>query len=137
MAPTDGTVLVLGGRSEIGTAVAVRLAALGCGTFVLAARRTADLDGQEAALRRAGAETVGRVEFDADDLGSHEAVLTEVADRFGPPSRSRCDRPGGGPVRCRCPRGHRAGWGTRSRFPACLLRPTPAQVYCACVRNRW
>ncbi|MGY1804736.1 SDR family NAD(P)-dependent oxidoreductase [Blastococcus sp. SYSU D00922] len=81
-----GPVLVLGGRSEIGTAVAERLAARGCTTVVLAARRAADLDGQEAELRRAGAVTVGRVEFDADDLGRHEAVLAEVEERFGTPA---------------------------------------------------
>ncbi len=81
-----GPVLVLGGRSEIGTAVAERLAARGCPTVVLAARRAGDLDVQEAELRRAGAVTVGRVEFDADDLGSHEAVLAEVQRRFGTPA---------------------------------------------------
>src|ERR687889_1486603 len=70
-----GPVLVLGGRSEIGTAVAVRLAGRGCGTVVLAARRAADLDGQEAELRAAGATTVERVAFDADDLAGHAAVL--------------------------------------------------------------
>ena len=53
-----GPVLVLGGRSEIGTAVAVRLAALGCGTFVLAARRATTRTPQEAALRAPGATTV-------------------------------------------------------------------------------
>lgn len=81
-----GPVLLLGGRSEIGTAVAVRLAARGCGTFVLAARSTADLDEQEAELRRAGATTVGRVAFDADDLAGHAAVLDEVEERFGVPA---------------------------------------------------
>jgi len=81
-----GPVLVLGGRSEIGTAVAVRLAALGCGTSVLAARRTADLDGQEAELRAAGATTVVRVAFDADDLAGHAAVLDEVEARVGVPA---------------------------------------------------
>ncbi len=81
-----GPVLVLGGRSEIGTAVAERLAARGCGTVVLAARRSDDLDGQEARLRAAGAGTVGRVEFDADDLGSHAAALDEVERRFGVPA---------------------------------------------------
>ncbi|WP_116452541.1 SDR family NAD(P)-dependent oxidoreductase [Blastococcus litoris] len=81
-----GPVLVLGGRSEIGTAVAERLAARGCTTVVLAARRAADLDGQEAQLRRAGAATVGRVEFDADDLARHAAVLDEVEARFGTPA---------------------------------------------------
>ncbi|MGY1754947.1 SDR family NAD(P)-dependent oxidoreductase [Blastococcus sp. SYSU D01042] len=81
-----GPVLVLGGRSEIGTAVAERLAPGGCRTVVLAARRADDLDEQEAALLRAGAATVGRVEFDADDLAGHAAVLDEVERRFGVPA---------------------------------------------------
>ncbi|MFD2090384.1 SDR family NAD(P)-dependent oxidoreductase [Blastococcus deserti] len=80
-----GPVLVLGGRSEIGTAVAERLAARGRTTVVLAARQPADLDEQEGAVRRAGATTVGRVAFDADDLAGHAAVLDEVERRFGPP----------------------------------------------------
>ncbi len=81
-----GPVLVLGGRSEIGTAVAVRLAARGCGTVVLAARRAGDLDEQESGLRAAGATTVGRVEFDADDLAGHATALDEVERRFGLPT---------------------------------------------------
>ncbi|WP_448627027.1 SDR family NAD(P)-dependent oxidoreductase [Geodermatophilus sp. URMC 64] len=81
-----GPVLVLGGRSEIGVAVAERLAARGCRTFVLAARRPAELDEQESALRRAGATAVERVEFDADDLGRHAAVLDEVVARVGVPA---------------------------------------------------
>jgi NAD(P)-dependent dehydrogenase (short-subunit alcohol dehydrogenase family) len=73
------TILVLGGRSEIGLAVARRLAT---GTIVLAARRSAELDGQP--LLDAGASAVERVEFDADDLASHGAVLGDIVDRFGP-----------------------------------------------------
>jgi NAD(P)-dependent dehydrogenase (short-subunit alcohol dehydrogenase family) len=72
------TVLVLGGRSEIGLAVAQRLAS--GATVVLAARRCGELDGAEEALREAGA-VVDRVEFDADDLDSHQAVLQEVVRR--------------------------------------------------------
>ena len=86
MGTDTGPVLVLGGRSEIGTAVAEQLAGRGDSTVVLAARRAADLGEQEAALRRAGATTVGRIEFDADDLGRHAAVLDEVEQRFGVPS---------------------------------------------------
>jgi NAD(P)-dependent dehydrogenase (short-subunit alcohol dehydrogenase family) len=81
-----GPVLVLGGRSEIGTAVAVRLAGRGCGTVVLASRRADDLDEQVAELHRAGASTVGRVEFDADDLAGHAGVIEEVVARFGVPA---------------------------------------------------
>ncbi|TWE27999.1 SDR family NAD(P)-dependent oxidoreductase [Prauserella muralis] len=79
-----GTVAVLGGRSEIGLAVAVRLARQGAREFVLAARRSHDLDAEEAALREAGATTVTRVEFDADDVAAHEAVLTEIVTGHGP-----------------------------------------------------
>ena len=73
--------LVLGGRSEIGLAVATRLAA--GATVVLAARRHAELDEQEAALRSAGAAAVDRIELDADDLDAHGPVLDEVSRRHG------------------------------------------------------
>jgi NAD(P)-dependent dehydrogenase (short-subunit alcohol dehydrogenase family) len=81
----SGPVLVLGGRSEIGVAVAERLARRGCRTVVLAARRAGELDPEAARLGSAGATTVGRVEFDADDLGSHQRVLDEVTERYGLP----------------------------------------------------
>jgi short-subunit dehydrogenase len=81
-ARVGGTVVVLGGRSEIGLAVARRLAS---GTqVVLAARRADDLDEPERRLRNAGATAVHRVEFDADDIGSQRAVLDDVVSRFGP-----------------------------------------------------
>jgi NAD(P)-dependent dehydrogenase (short-subunit alcohol dehydrogenase family) len=76
------TVLVLGGRSEIGLAVASRLA-VGA-TVVLAARPRTLLDDagpQERALLDAGAAAVDRIDFDADDLDSHGPVLAEVARR--------------------------------------------------------
>jgi short-subunit dehydrogenase len=75
------TTLVLGGRSEIGLAVAERLAP---GTVVLAARRSTDLSAEEKTLLSAGATAVERVEFDADDLAGHGPVLTDIFDRFGP-----------------------------------------------------
>lgn len=78
--------MVLGGRSEIGMAVATRLARQGARRFVLAARRSDDLEAQEAALREAGADTVTRVEFDADDLDQHERVLTGIVTGHGPVS---------------------------------------------------
>ncbi len=74
---------MLGGRSEIGLAVAQRLVEPGR-TIVLAARRSDDLDEQEALLRKAGAENVARVEFDADDLARHRPVLDDVIARHGP-----------------------------------------------------
>jgi short-subunit dehydrogenase len=82
LAGVGGTVVVLGGRSEIGTAVARRLAS--GATVVLAARRAAELDGEERRLRNAGAVDVHRVEFDADDLAGHRAVLDAIATRYGP-----------------------------------------------------
>ncbi|MGW5648293.1 decaprenylphospho-beta-D-erythro-pentofuranosid-2-ulose 2-reductase [Saccharopolyspora sp. NPDC003752] len=80
----SGAVLVLGGRSEIGVAVAERLVKRGHGTVVLAARRSADLDAEEAALREAGATDVARVEFDASDVDSHAELLRDIVDRHGP-----------------------------------------------------
>ena len=76
--------LVLGGRSEIGLAVARRLVADGHDSVVLAARRSDDLEAEENALLAAGAVTVERVEFDADDVGRHSAVLGDIAGKFGP-----------------------------------------------------
>ncbi|WP_214405240.1 SDR family NAD(P)-dependent oxidoreductase [Pseudonocardia lacus] len=73
------TVLVLGGRSEIGVEVARRLAP--GATVVLAARRADDLDAEEKAVREAGAVDVERVEFDADDLDAHGPFLDGVLAR--------------------------------------------------------
>lgn len=80
----SGTVLVLGGRSEIGVAVAQRLVARGADTVVLAARRSNDLEAQETALREAGVGTVARVEFDANDVDGHRRLLDEVIGDHGP-----------------------------------------------------
>lgn len=83
-AESSGTsVLLLGGRSEIGVAVVRRLVAEGAHTVVLAARRAEDLDEQERLLRAAGATTVHRVEFDADDVANHRAVLDKAAGLSG------------------------------------------------------
>lgn len=75
--------MVLGGRSEIGLEVARRLVGSEPRPVVLAARRSSDLDAEEAALRRAGATGVERVEFDADDVERHRAVLDGIVDRHG------------------------------------------------------
>jgi NAD(P)-dependent dehydrogenase (short-subunit alcohol dehydrogenase family) len=80
----SGTVLVLGGRSEIGLAVACRLVGRGFDTVVLAARRSDDLVDEEKALREAGAASVASVEFDADDVAAHGEVLGEIVRRHGP-----------------------------------------------------
>jgi NAD(P)-dependent dehydrogenase (short-subunit alcohol dehydrogenase family) len=75
------TVLILGGRSEIGLEVGKRLAK---GTIVLAARRSSDLDNEAKTLLDAGAETVERIEFDANDIDSHGPLLADVFGKFGP-----------------------------------------------------
>lgn len=79
-------ILVLGGRSEIGSALAAELVtARPGGTVVLAARRSDDLAAEVAALRAAGAGAVDAVEFDADDVAAHAPLLAEVARRHGEP----------------------------------------------------
>lgn len=78
-----GPVLILGGRSEIGLAVAMRLVRdEGATQVILAARRSQDLAPQVAALARLGA-AVNTIAFDADDLSTHAAVLDEVIEEYG------------------------------------------------------
>jgi NAD(P)-dependent dehydrogenase (short-subunit alcohol dehydrogenase family) len=80
--PVGETVVILGGRSEIGVAVARRLAP--GATVVLAARRSHDLAAEIAALRDCGAAAVDTVEFDADDLAAQRGVLDAVVRTHGP-----------------------------------------------------
>ncbi len=77
------TVLVLGGGSEIGQAIAGRLVDDGAETVILAARHPDDLTDATAELRRRGATTVDTVPFDADDLAGHDHVIDEVRGRHG------------------------------------------------------
>ncbi|WP_068366104.1 SDR family NAD(P)-dependent oxidoreductase [Rhodococcoides kroppenstedtii] len=82
-AVTDpGTVLLFGGRSDIGVELAARLAP--GRRVVLAARRSHDLADSIARLDSAGATAVATVEFDADDLGSHADVLARAESEHGP-----------------------------------------------------
>jgi short-subunit dehydrogenase len=76
------TVLILGGRSEIGTELAQRLAP--GATVVLAARGADRLGEQIAAVRAAGATAVYAREFDADDLDSHGTLVTSIIADHGP-----------------------------------------------------
>ncbi len=78
----QGSIVVFGGRSEIGTAVAARLAR--GRTVVLAARRAGDLEAQRRAVLDAGAVAVHTVEFDADRLDTHEQTLADLAMLYGP-----------------------------------------------------
>ncbi|MEV4124444.1 SDR family NAD(P)-dependent oxidoreductase [Nocardia sp. NPDC049707] len=77
----EGPVLVLGGRSEIGLEVARRLAP--GRVVILAARRSAELAQESAAVAAAGATAVHTVEFDADDTASHPALLEKIAAEYG------------------------------------------------------
>ena len=68
--------MIFGGRSEIGIELA-RLLAPGA-TVVLAARGADRLPDQVAAMDEAGAAKVDVREFDADDLGSHQALVSSI-----------------------------------------------------------
>ena len=74
------TVLVLGGTSDIGQAIVSALVSPALRTVALAVRHPGDLDVD--ALRFGQADVVA-VGFDAVDVESHEAVINDVADRFG------------------------------------------------------
>lgn len=77
------SVLVLGGASEIGLAIARRLTGERARRIVLAARAPERLDSAIEGLRRAGAETVEAVPFDADAVHGHSAFIEDVFDRHG------------------------------------------------------
>jgi short-subunit dehydrogenase len=76
------TVLILGGRSEIGTELAVRLAP--GASVVLAARNADRLGEQTAAILAAGAVAVSTREFDADDVESHGPLVASIIAEHGP-----------------------------------------------------
>lgn len=80
-APTPDTLLLLGGRSDIGLEVADRLAV--GRHVVLAARRSADLAVEQKRVLDAGAVSVSVAEFDADDLSSHARLLADVTRDHG------------------------------------------------------
>ncbi len=77
-----GIIVVFGGRSEIGVEIAARLAQ--GRTVVLAARRADHLDEPVSQVRAAGAAAVHTVEFDADALDTHPAVLDSIMLRTAP-----------------------------------------------------
>lgn len=77
-----GPIVIFGGRSEIGTEIAARLAP--GRIVVLAARRAEHLDGPVTQVLAAGAAAVHTVEFDADALETHAAVLDSITTTHGP-----------------------------------------------------
>ncbi len=79
---TVQSVLVLGGTSDIGLAIARRLARPRRATVVLAGRNEPALEAAAQDVRAAGASAVDAVLFDADDTDSHDAFCEKVfADR--------------------------------------------------------
>jgi len=77
------SLLVLGGGSEIGLAVARALVGERTRRVVLAARDPSRLDGAVEELRRLGAETTDAVAFDADAPDGHHAFVEDVFGRDG------------------------------------------------------
>ena len=75
---TVQSVLVLGGTSDIGVAIAQRLAAPRGATVVLAGRNEATLDQAAATVRAGGAADVQTVAFDANDTDTHDEFCDKV-----------------------------------------------------------
>ncbi len=73
-------VAIFGGRSEIGLAVATRLAA---GATVVLAARPGSLEDAVATCQGAGAAQIEAVEFDADEVAGHESLVADIEQRFG------------------------------------------------------
>lgn len=78
----NDVVVIFGGRSEIGTELAARLAP--GATVVLAARDCQRLDEQCEGLRAAGASAVHVAEFDADDVTAHGSIVDSLVAEHGP-----------------------------------------------------
>lgn len=76
-----GTVVLLGGASDIGLAIVGRLVAAGAHTAVLAGRDEAAL--QAAAERLGAGAKIHTVVYDADRTADHAAVVDEIAGRVG------------------------------------------------------
>jgi decaprenylphospho-beta-D-erythro-pentofuranosid-2-ulose 2-reductase len=72
------SILVLGGSSEIGVAIAARLAAPRQATVVLAGRHPEALALAAAIVGAAGAGQVHSIAFDACETSGHDAVLLEA-----------------------------------------------------------
>jgi decaprenylphospho-beta-D-erythro-pentofuranosid-2-ulose 2-reductase len=77
------SVLVLGGSSELGLAIALALARPRLANVVLAGRNVDALESAARGLQEAGAGTVSTVEFDADDTDGHEAVVGKAVGILG------------------------------------------------------
>jgi decaprenylphospho-beta-D-erythro-pentofuranosid-2-ulose 2-reductase len=77
------SVLVLGGASDIGVAIAARLAGPRHATVILAGRHPDQLATAAATVRAAGSDRVETLPFDALDTDSHDQVVTRAAQLAG------------------------------------------------------
>jgi decaprenylphospho-beta-D-erythro-pentofuranosid-2-ulose 2-reductase len=73
------SILVLGGASEIGVAIAAELAARRHATVVLAGRHRERLEAAAGGVEEAGAGRVETMEFDADAPATHDDVMSSAA----------------------------------------------------------
>jgi len=76
------SVLVLGGGSDIGRALCLRLVSGRCKKVILAGRPEDDMESVADAVRSAGA-TVELRQWDATDVASHTKVIGDIFDEFG------------------------------------------------------
>lgn len=77
----DGAVAVFGGRSEIGLAIAQRLAP---GRTVVLAARPGDMTAAQQVCLDAGARDVTVIDFDADDTQGHRGLIERIEGEVGP-----------------------------------------------------
>lgn len=77
------SVLLLGGDSDIGVAIARRLVRGGARDVLLAGRNHERLMARATTLKTAGAERVETAFFDADEVEGHERFFEDVFTRFG------------------------------------------------------
>lgn len=78
---SEQVVAIFGGRSEIGAAIATRLAT---GNTVVLLARPGSLESERAACLAAGAVRVETIEFDADDTDSHDTLVERIELEAGP-----------------------------------------------------
>src|ERR1700743_2089141 len=77
------SVLVLGGTSDIGTAIATRRATPRQATLILAGRNADGLASAAATVRAATSGRVDTLAFDAEDTDSHDKVIAAAAQLAG------------------------------------------------------
>lgn len=77
------SVLVLGGASEIGVAIAARLAGPRAATVLLAGRHPETLETAASTVRAAGAGRVECLAFDATDTDTHEDFVARAVGMIG------------------------------------------------------